>query len=479
MEIPHIAHTSSPRSAGIKRGKGNFHLDEVINDKNDKTKENPLLNKVLKVLENSKYPGIEKATDIFKSLAVLKNIKLGSSQFETEMSPLDELIKKECLFYLKMYGTHFGTVRFFHRHGLFNEALDYIIQMKCDPDIFIEALFMPILKNAQLLSLKLIITNTDPSLILWSPYLFDTCRYLERFKYLNVLYELQIFMEDYARAAKSAITFYLAPAPSYKTMFERHRHLHNAKKHYEKYVAYCKDTDSVSELWKKRKNIKHLPVKEVESYIQLINLQEEVTKFLKLCESRNNIFLYEGVEFKESNSKCPPTLFGNVQMKNEVVSMILINAVNVDEGFELAIKVLKTYNLNATAILCKVGKDLVKIKQKQQIPHYLTCVKCLFLKMGGDVEEIIKMLTSDSNKINAYLMCGKLKSAYLLAIKLNSALDVRRIMIAAEQCGQESIQSICKKWLETKSSKLKSKESVTFHSRCALLMCEKLIFLTV
>ncbi|GFS62160.1 zinc finger FYVE domain-containing protein 26 [Trichonephila clavipes] len=452
---------------------------KVINDKNDKTKENPLLNKVLKVLENSKYPGIEKATDIFKSLAVLKNIKLGSSQFETEMSPLDELIKKECLFYLKMYGTHFGTVRFFHRHGLFNEALDYIIQMKCDPDIFIEALFMPILKNAQLLSLKLIITNTDPSLILWSPYLFDTCRYLERFKYLNVLYELQIFMEDYARAAKSAITFYLAPAPSYKTMFERHRHLHNAKKHYEKYVAYCKDTDSVSELWKKRKNIKHLPVKEVESYIQLINLQEEVTKFLKLCESRNNIFLYEGVEFKESNSKCPPTLFGNVQMKNEVVSMILINAVNVDEGFELAIKVLKTYNLNATAILCKVGKDLVKIKQKQQIPHYLTCVKCLFLKMvkvddvilecvsavhaqARDVEEIIKMLTSDSNKINAYLMCGKLKSAYLLAIKLNSALDVRRIMIAAEQCGQESIQSICKKWLETKSSKLKSKESVTF-----------------
>ncbi|GFU59897.1 zinc finger FYVE domain-containing protein 26 [Nephila pilipes] len=451
---------------------------KVINDKNDKTKENPLLNKILKVLENSKYPGIEKATDIFKSLAVLKNIKLGSSQFETEMSPLNELIKKECLFYLKMYGTHFGTVEFYHRHGLLNEALDYILQMKCDPDIFIEALFMPILKSAQLLSLKDIITVIDPSLILWSPYLFATCRYLERFKYSNVLYELQIFMEDYARAAKSAITFYLAPAPSYKIMFDRHRHLHNAKKHYEKYLAYCKETDSVSELWKKRKNIKHFPVKEVESYIQLINLQDEVIKFLKLCESRSSIFLYEGDEL-QSNSKCPPTLFGNAQTRNEVVSMILINAVNVDEGFELAIKLLKTYNLNATVILCKVGQDLVKTKQKHQIPHYLTCVKCLFFKMvkvddvilecvsalhtqARDVEEIIKMLTSDSNKINAYLMCGKLKSAYLLAIKLNSALDVRRIMIAAEQCGQESIQSICKKWLETKSLKLKPKESVPF-----------------
>lgn len=59
-------------------------------------------------------------------------------------------------------------------------------------------------------------------------------------------------------------------------------------------------------------------------------------------------------------------------------------------------------------------------------------------------------------------MCGKLKSAYLIAIKLNSALDVRRIMIAAEQSGQESVQSICKKWLETKSTKLTTKETSPF-----------------
>ncbi|GIY07381.1 zinc finger FYVE domain-containing protein 26 [Caerostris darwini] len=405
---------------------------KVINDKNDKTKENSLLHKILHVLENSKYPGTEKAAAIFKSLSALKNIKLGLSQFESELSPLNDLIKEECLFYLSMYGTYFSTIEFFHRHGLFRDALNYIIQNKCVADIFIEALFMPILRNAQLTTLKHLITEADPSLAVWSSYLFATCRHLERWKYPCVLYEMQIFMEDYARAAKSAINFYLAPAPSYKFMFERQRHLFNAKKHYEKYLANSRDTDVTGTLWKKR-NIKIMPEKEVESYIQLIILQEEVSKFLQLCESQSNhSCLYEEGASKDSKHNCPPTLFGNAQMKSEVVSMVLINAVNVDDGFELAMKILKTFNLNATAILCKVGSDLVKIKQKHQIPHYLNSVKCLFNKLvkvddiilecvsalntqGGDVEEIIKMLVSDANKINAYLMCGKIEICLLIS----------------------------------------------------------------
>lgn len=54
-------------------------------------------------------------------------------------------------------------------------------------------------------------------------------------------------------------------------------------------------------------------------------------------------------------------------------------------------------------------------------------------------------------------MCDKLKSAYLLAIKCSSALDVRRILVAAEQSGQVAIERICKKWLES-NSEVKSKQ---------------------
>lgn len=53
-------------------------------------------------------------------------------------------------------------------------------------------------------------------------------------------------------------------------------------------------------------------------------------------------------------------------------------------------------------------------------------------------------------------MSDKLKSAYLLAIKLKSALDIRRVLVAAEQSGQTAIQQICQKWLES-NSQTKSK----------------------
>ncbi|KFM61058.1 Zinc finger FYVE domain-containing protein 26, partial [Stegodyphus mimosarum] len=50
---------------------------KVLNDKNDQNQENPLLNKILAVLENSKFPGTQKAATIFNSLSTLKNIKSG------------------------------------------------------------------------------------------------------------------------------------------------------------------------------------------------------------------------------------------------------------------------------------------------------------------------------------------------------------------------------------------------------------------
>lgn len=72
-----------------------------------------------------------------------------------------------------------------------------LIFQKCDPEIFIEAIFMPMLRNVQLSSLKSNLTCIDPSLSLWWNYLFATCRHLERLKCLNVLYDLQLFMEVY------------------------------------------------------------------------------------------------------------------------------------------------------------------------------------------------------------------------------------------------------------------------------------------
>ncbi|XP_054713463.1 zinc finger FYVE domain-containing protein 26-like [Uloborus diversus] len=441
-----------------------------IGDKTAQAQENPLLNKILKVLENSKHDGNDKAAAIYKDLSSLKNIEKGLSEAKSEIVPLSVSAKKECLFYLNMYGSHLSTVQFYYRNDLKLEALNYILEKKCEADVFIEGLFMPMLKNAEFSVLKQLLTQADPSLTSWWNYTFSTCRHLERLEYFNVLYELQLFMEDYVRAAKSAINFYLMGAATYGTLFERLHYLHSAKRHYEKYLKLHENSD-MNDVWKKKKNVKIISSKEAESYIEVIALQEEVTKFVQGVELSNQA----GKE-QTLKSKVLPTLLGNSLKKSKVVIMVILKALDLDERFELAVKIIKIFHLDALSVLCNTVKELILQDKKIQIPHFLTCVKCFFSEIvkvdevilecvpslsdqGKEVEDIIKMLNSDTNKINAYLMCGKLKSAYLLAIKMNSALDVRRIMVAAEQSGQDSIQRFCRKWLETNSQKLKPKES--------------------
>ena len=50
-------------------------------------------------------------------------------------------------------------------------------------------------------------------------------------------------------------------------------------------------------------------------------------------------------------------------------------------------------------------------------------------------------------QINAYILCGKLRSAYLMAVKDNNVDDVKRILRAANSLGQTAVINICNKWL--------------------------------
>ena len=46
------------------------------------------------------------------------------------------------------------------------------------------------------------------------------------------------------------------------------------------------------------------------------------------------------------------------------------------------------------------------------------------------------------------MLCGKLKSAYLVAVKTERVNDVKRILESAEKGGQTAVKSICEKWLQ-------------------------------
>jgi len=69
-----------------------------------------------------------------------------------------------------------------------------------------------------------------------------------------------------------------------------------------------------------------------------------------------------------------------------------------------------------------------------------------------EIDELIKLIKNDENRINAYVLNGRLRSAYLIAIKIERVDIVTHIANVAERIGQHLIKEICNKWLEKKGN---------------------------
>ena len=64
-------------------------------------------------------------------------------------------------------------------------------------------------------------------------YLCHVCHYLEKQGMMNVLYQLQVHLHDYVRAAMTCIRFYLKGARNYSDLASNIEHLRVAQKHLE------------------------------------------------------------------------------------------------------------------------------------------------------------------------------------------------------------------------------------------------------
>lgn len=73
-------------------------------------------------------------------------------------------------------------------------------------------------------------------------------------------------------------------------------------------------------------------------------------------------------------------------------------------------------------------------------------------KYNREIEELIKLIKNDENRINAYVLNGRLRSAYLIAIKNDRVDTVTHIANVAERIGQHMIKDICNKWLAKKKT---------------------------
>ncbi len=152
---------------------------------------------------------------------------------------------------------------------------------------------------------------------------------------------------------------------------------------------------------------------------------------------------------------------------------------------KLILYFLKCFNLKATLVYSQIASELAKQYNFKEINNLLKCINesgykeevdssydecistCIRVFAAAsanspdaninqvynkEIEELIKLIKNDENRINAYVLNNRLRSAYLIAIKIERVDIVTRIANVAERMGQHLIKDICNKWLEKKAS---------------------------
>eukprot|EP00795_Rhopilema_esculentum_P014543 gene14543-5610_t len=412
------------------------------------------LKQILEIIETSPLLAYAKDDDLLTPLhAFIEQERRSQTGCVLDKRRYDEII-----YYLTKYGSHKQFVRFYVRHGLMRKAAAYIRDRKCSDDIFVEELLMRNFQDGSFELLTRELEEMDPTLNSWKDYLVKSCRYLSRKRLFNCLYQMQIFLKDFFRAATTCVRFFLGdagnPARSFKELYNRLDYLDRAKRHLEtalKEKAIVKST-FVSHIGSLRTDdpessslIQEVPVSELKSHLNTIDLQIKVLNFFK---ERERVF-------NENIPGTVPTLFGRGQERAEVVSKLLVESIN--NAFPLASRIMQDYRLPAKVVIGDCIKKLALEKEYDAIFNLIKMTESTgtISYKGKDqllvqvVEQIsssgenarqanqfIKMIKSQSKKVDALILCERLRDAYVEALKEDSMQDIERIRIQAVKLRQ-------------------------------------------
>ncbi|XP_057337905.1 uncharacterized protein LOC130675979 [Microplitis mediator] len=467
--------------------------------KNRPIKDPPLLGEILQILEVSNSTdqySLQQTTskssmaqEILNTLNNLKAISYGQYTVSKLSSTTSNFRYQESLYYLLMYGSYNSILEFFVRYKELDKCLSYILENEIEPELFFNVVFLGCLKNGIVKNLCTAIKLKDPSLLSWKKYLLFTCHNLEKKQLFNTLYQLQLFMKDYVRAAMTCIRFYVMDASSYSDIGMRSHFLIDAQRHLEAELQSEKD-----EIFDRRRRksgsssfsgqtslTMEMEPTEIDKHINTISRQMEIAKFLGVCEKEGrsvNEFLSK-LSFMDSEGLQPrnaPTLFGNQQERTHLAVLSILCGRNVEEGFGIAFRVMQDYNLHHQKVYSLVGHILAQDKKISSIEQLIKCcrssgspnsntisdrvlVNCIKFLLDrsrtetnpapkDQIDSLIRLITDIELKIGCYIESKQLKAAYLLAVKHSRAQDIRRILKEADSLGQSAIKSICTKWLQ-------------------------------
>ncbi|KAL3287111.1 hypothetical protein HHI36_001592 [Cryptolaemus montrouzieri] len=415
------------------------------------------------------------------------------TSFATNRPIVDTVFYNECIFYLSRYGSHQSLLEFYLKHCELDQALQYVVDNNMGSELFID-IYMRCLKDGLVNILQENIAKIDSTLDLWKNYLRQLCHHLEKQKLLHCLYQLQLFMGDYMRAAMTCIRFYQENTYNFSDLSRKNNFLLKAEEHMKQIheqeqwveVAPVRNISTSSMESFEEKSITNpslvmkLDTKNINSYLNTIWRQNEVSSFLADCEAAGMepMRILESILPEDSDSNpdnTVPTLFGSNMDKVRIAILILVTSVQMEQGFRIVLRLIQDFKLRPGTVYCQTGKHLAKLQKYESIMELVQCIRkesnedkilseicdeMLTLAVAtltkekapaARVEDLIKLITDRGTKISAYIEAKQLKTAYFFAVRFKRMSDIRRILREAELNNQPSIKTLCVKVLQAHS----------------------------
>nr|XP_012139168.1 PREDICTED: uncharacterized protein LOC100875153 isoform X2 [Megachile rotundata] len=340
-----------------------LNLKKTEFSKNRPLKDPPLLTEILQIIDNlnmykqyAQYPHQYKSSASQEILNNFGNFTLTSQRqpnVKNTFTIIQNLYYHESLYYLLTYGSYNSILEFFLKHEEFNKCLTFTLQNDLEPDLFFNAVYLYCLKNGTVEKLQESMINKEPSLLIWKKYLIYVCHSLEKKQYLNILYQLQLFMKDSVRAAMTCIRFYLQEITSYTDLCARTHFLIDAQRHLESELQL----ETLNRKRKKSTSSMHsnqgiltmeMEPSEIDKHINTICRQMEITKFLANCEKEGRaplqfLNLFPDKDTNSSHIFELPTLFGTQQQKIDLAVLAILCGHNIEEGFGIAFRIMQGF----------------------------------------------------------------------------------------------------------------------------------------
>ncbi|PAA54350.1 hypothetical protein BOX15_Mlig014784g2 [Macrostomum lignano] len=464
---------------GVEKARERFdRCLKVAVDKNSvqKSSSTQLLDEVIKKLEEMHANGtvgmLPKIIEITKSAdQLLKEPELQLRRF----CQFD--LESECQYYLQRYGTYLSRLNFLMRHKRLESALAFCVEHSVSIEPIVEGLVNPAIQSGNAEVLVLLLERAlDQQPDFWQPCLPRICGCLDRAGLFQPLYQLQCRTGDHVRAAMTCVhEFHLRGATSYAQLAaaSRKEPLERAIGHLRQAMKSLTQQDPAAG-GPEAARILRLPEKELRSLIRCLQLHLDVVAYLGKAAIADR----KPISSLRLASPLPTLLSRNrAEALVDLGLLVLLSSPVIADGLSLLTRLHSDVPLPADRIADLSVRYLAKDCRADALCELLACWASeprLSLGLSRDQvdslavtamrkltpelqqtnpsisEDLLKLISSVAKRVEALIVTGKLKKAYLLAVSCNNLELVTQVRDEAARRGQAPLRDMADKWIASK-----------------------------